>query len=69
MEKERNLNYWTIRKFSLLYSYYAIIDTTDYAPALWQVHQISEAQPLSAMDEAADVKENSPLHRPCEEGQ
>ena len=30
MEKERNLNYWTIRKFSLLYSYYAIIDTTDY---------------------------------------
>jgi len=21
MEKERNLNYWTIRKFSLLYSY------------------------------------------------
>ena len=29
----------------------------------------SEAQPLSAMDEAADVKENSPLHRPCEEGQ
>lgn len=30
MEKERNLNYWTIRKFSLLYSYYTIIDTTDY---------------------------------------
>lgn len=43
--------------------------TRSYAPALWQVHQISEAQPLSAMDEAADVKENSPLHRPCEEGQ
>ena len=28
--KGTDLNYWTIRKFSLLYSYYAIIDTTDY---------------------------------------
>ena len=36
MEKERNLNYWTIRKFSLLYSYYAIIDTT-----IWQTNSLS----------------------------
>ena len=42
MEKERNLNYWTIRKFSLLYSYYAIIDTTDYlADQLFVKNEVS----------------------------
>lgn len=30
MEKERNLNYWTIRKFSLLYSYLSCIEAYEH---------------------------------------
>ncbi len=41
MEKIQKPNYWPIRKFSLLYSYYAIIDTTDYlADQLFVNHKV-----------------------------
>ena len=41
MERELHLNYFSLRKFSLLYSYYAIIDAPEYlADALFVQNKV-----------------------------